>query len=324
MKNRINLLVSLAFLSALPLSNAVASNSFRECLQSAILSANAETTVAELQQQCQQMTVSAEDKIDTAIEEQIAAETVIAGNKFSLLQHRANYVLPISYNHLAEDIEPSSIPGNARELDETEFKFQLSFKTKLWTNILASRASLYAAYTNTSWWQAYNKAESSPFRETNHQPELFLDVQTGFKLGDWELANIRFGAEHNSNGRSGEFSRTWNRLYTQFSFSNEFNQIHVKPWVSISDIEDNPNIEEFRGRAELAGEHMIGKHDLGWKLKHTLDNNNRGSVEADWSYPVNGREDVRFFVQYFDGYGESLIDYNLKARRLSLGFKLGG
>lgn len=224
---------------------------------------------------------------------------------------------------MADSIEPSSIPGNARELDDTEFKFQLSFKTKLWTNMFSSRASLYAAYTNTSWWQAYNDVESSPFRETNHQPELFVDVQTGFKLGDWELANVRFGAEHNSNGRAGEFSRTWNRIYTQFSFSNEFSQIHVKPWVSVSSIDDNPDIEEFRGRAELSGEHIIGKHDIGWKLKHTLDNNNRGSIEADWSFPINGRENVKFFVPYFDGYGESLIDYRLKARRLSVGFKLG-
>lgn len=322
MKNTLTIISisSILTLSAVPV---MANEMLIACLQKNVLSASSETTIAELRDQCQTLTIIVNDEVDTSIEEEKIAEDVISTNAFSLLQHKTNYVLPLSYNDKADNIEPSSIPGNARSLDPTEFKFQLSVKTRLWSGVFGTRANFYAAYTNTSWWQAYNKDESSPFRETNHQPELFFDIPLAFRFAGWELANLTLGAEHSSNGRSGEFSRTWNRVYSQLSFSNKYNQIHIKPWVSVSDIEDNPDIEEFRGRVQISGEHIIGEHDFNWRLQNTLDSNNRTSIETDWSFPINGRNDMKFFIQYFEGYGESLIDYDLKARRIGVGFKLG-
>ena len=57
-------------------------------------------------------------------------------------------------------------------------------------------------------------------------------------------------------------------------------------------------------------------------LRHTLKggDENRGAVQIDWSFPISGR--LRGQFQLFDGYGESLIDYNHRATYVGLGVSL--
>jgi phospholipase A1 len=56
-------------------------------------------------------------------------------------------------------------------LDQTEGKFQLSFKFKLADLDDTIGASVWAGYTQQSHWQVYNGEQSRPFRETNYEPE---------------------------------------------------------------------------------------------------------------------------------------------------------
>ncbi|EAL5466791.1 phospholipase, partial [Campylobacter coli] len=46
---------------------------------------------------------------------------------------------------------------------------------------------------------------------------------------------------------------------------------------------------------------------------------NKGAVQVDIGYDIfdNG---IYWYLQYFNGYGESLIDYNKRLQRLSTGF----
>ncbi len=55
-------------------------------------------------------------------------------------------------------------------------------------------------------------------------------------------------------------------------------------------------------------------------IRNNLRSGNRGALQLDWTFPVWDLTDVRGYVQYFTGYGESMIDYNATSNRFSIGF----
>ena len=100
---------------------------------------------------------------------------------------------------------PSQTPGG--DLDKTEAKFQLSFKTKVWEDIFDTPLNLWFAYTQQSHWQIYNKAHSAPFRETDYEPELILSfpLPSSWAWGDTRLRMGGLGLLHQSNGRANPY-----------------------------------------------------------------------------------------------------------------------
>ena len=65
----------------------------------------------------------------------------------------------------------------------------------------------------------------------------------------------------------------------------------------------------------------MDQHQFEITIRNNLEKDtNRGAVQLGYSFPFNDR--VKGYVQYFNGYGESLIDYNRFQERISIGFKL--
>ena len=102
-------------------------------------------------------------------------------NIFVLWPYRPCYFLPLAYNFspnkdAALDFDPDA------KAKHNEVKFQLSFKFKLWRDIIRDHTikniiekstgirgvDLWVAYTQQSFWQLYNDAFSAPFRDTNY------------------------------------------------------------------------------------------------------------------------------------------------------------
>jgi phospholipase A1 len=205
----------------------------------------------------------------------------------------------------------------------------VSFKTDIGSqqqiDILGIKTfRLWMAYTQQSSLQIFDTRNSSPFRETDYEPELIATLGTGNADG---LKLINLGWLHQSNGRPLPESRSWNRLYLQggWEWSNNASFL-LRGWKRISESpekDDNPDITDYVGKADLVArwEPMDKSYALALLLRNNLSGtHNRGFVQIDWATPAKFGNAARLHVQITSGYGESLIDYNYRQTTLGFGF----
>lgn len=241
--------------------------------------------------------------------------------------HRSNYILP--YSH-ADGIQHSTYPVDGEVLDNEEAKVQISLKVPLAKDeLFAEGDGLYFAFTLKAFWQLYNDKISSPFRETNYHPELFYSLPLGDLFGV-SYSTLSAGFEHEPNGRTQLLSRNWNRIFAEHTFSKDNYLISFRPWYRILEDkksnpieasgDDNPDIEDYMGHFELRGAWKYGHQEITIMLRNNLKSTNHGAIELNYSFPLWAR--LRGVVQYFNGYGESLIDYNHRVERIGIGFLL--
>ncbi len=256
-------------------------------------------------------------------------DELLGDQQSPLRPHKGTYVIirqTMGPNHFPDTPTHAAL-GTPEDLQLKEIKFQFSQKAKLLNPLQIhflgfQGMRLWAAYTQQSNWQAFNAGDSSPFRETNYEPELILMLNTGNAYG-MKLLNI--GYNHQSNGRSQNMSRSWNRMYMQGGWETETLTIMARAWWRIPEDytqDDNPDIVEYIGRGDL---------NLRWEPQDrsqvvdiTLRNNlnvdtNRGFIQIDWATPINVSKSTRLNLQLTSGFGESLIDYNFQQTTFGAG-----
>ena len=248
---------------------------------------------------------------------------------FVLRPHRANYFLVATYNSSPNEYLPLENEEEAKAQD-TEAKFQISFKAKAWENLFRLPVDVWLGYTQLSFWQLYNSAFSSPFRDTNYEPEALFNWRTRYAipgLGGLKLQFIQAGLNHQSNGRSEPMSRSWNRLVANVGLEKgNFNTL-LKTWYRIPEDEeddDNPDIIDYMGYGELWMAYVYRDMRLAVMLRENW-NEGHGAVQIDLSVPLKKLwsplgDKFAFYVQYFNGYGECLLDYNDGSNRIGAGF----
>jgi outer membrane phospholipase A len=237
---------------------------------------------------------------------------------------RGQYEPPLSEN------DPMYFILGARE--GYSARFQLSFKYRLFdTGTGYGRdqpwlSGFYFGYTQNSLWDL--SSESKAFRDTSYRPQLFWK---------WErtdektfVDSLLVGFEHESNGRDGPRSRSMNVAFVRpewhYSLANG-HEIQFTPKLSrYLDKDDNPDIQQYRGyidwrlRYDAAGEWIataVARRGTLGKGSFLLDFSKRA---RDLRFgPVGGY----FHLQYFTGYGEDILDYNLRRRaQLRIGFAI--
>lgn len=244
---------------------------------------------------------------------------------FDLLPHKPSYFLAGRFSD-APNRRPSSPskPPLAEELDvqATESKFQLSFKVKLADLERFGGLAIWAGYTQQSHWQVYNSDVSRPFRESDYEPELMLAVHPDAELLGWRWRLLVVGFSHQSNGRVEPISRSWNRMFVQFGLEQGDFALLIRPWWRIPEgaaDDDNPDIDHFLGYGDLVGVYRYGEHTLSALARYNVASGN-GALQLAWNFPLTRR--VRGYVQAFTGYGESLIDYNVRQNTIGIGISL--
>lgn len=239
---------------------------------------------------------------------------------FALKPYMSNYVLLANYSTSTNDAPFSKYISEGVEPKHVELTYQLSFKMKMAENVAGSPVDLWLAYTQQSFWQAYNRAASSPFRETNYQPELMAVLPLNMKLGDFNFRYLNFGLVHQSNGQSANLSRSWNRFYTELGAEYGNLALSARIWKRLDNAaanNDNIDIVDYMGHGDVRATYRQNGYEYSMTARHNFQTGH-GALEAGWAFPVT--TNLKGYVQLFSGYGESLIDYNYSQKSIGAGF----
>jgi phospholipase A1 len=234
---------------------------------------------------------------------------------------------------------PDHTAASALSFKTSEMRIGLSIRTKIAQGLLTQnepfrRDSIWFAYSQQSNWQIFSGDLSRPFRTTDHEPELIYIYPLEAELPwGWQLRYAGLSINHQSNGQPLPLSRSWNRtvLMAGMEKGQKFHLLG-KLWYRTPEElsnDDNPDISDLIGRAELAGYWNVNPdHMLGVTLRHSLRANSNGSVRLEWlrklgdSGFAGSNSGLRLHTQLFTGYGDSLIDYNRRRTVLSVGLSL--
>jgi len=249
--------------------------------------------------------------------------------RFLLRPYKPMYVIAADWssdrNELPRSPNPNNTATDPLATRRAEAKFQVSLKTKVVEDLLGDNGDVWLAYTQTSYWQVYNGAESRPFRESNYEPEVMAIFRTDYQLLGWTGRLAGLSLNHQSNGRSVPLSRSWNRVIAQVGLERKNWMVMVRPWWRIpesSRTDDNPDIEDFIGRADLLVVRKSEGHELSVMARHSLRSGSRshGAVQVDYAFPITSY--LKASLQFLSGYGASMIDYNHRQERLGVGISL--
>ena len=199
-------------------------------------------------------------------------------------------------------------------------RFQISFKYRLFDQSAGFGAErpwlsgFYFGYTQTSLWDL--SAESKPFRDTSYRPSFFWRWTRTDDV-TW-IDGARVGFEHESNGQAGENSRTINTLFVrpEWRWAAGQGQLEFTPkFYTYLTNHENPDIAQYRGYVDWRVRHDAGGQWITTAVAR-VGTAGKGSLEVDLSRrtrdlkvgPVSGY----LHFQFFNGYGESILDYNVR------------
>ncbi|MCH5216498.1 MAG: phospholipase A [Muribaculaceae bacterium] len=208
--------------------------------------------------------------------------------------------------------------GGRPNKTNSDVKFQISIAQRITKSVLPFNSYLFLMYTQKCMWNVFE--ESLPMRDLNFNPGIGLTkllIVKGTLVGKATLL-----VEHESNGRDGLASRSWNRVSLGASIFIEPNvMIHGKTWIPIIDGENNKDILDYCGIYQTGVSvtsqnrrfqaSVILTKRRGWNLNF--------NTVIELSYRIFKKDNQSFFLQYYNGYGENLLDYNRFHSRLRVG-----
>ena len=266
-------------------------------------------------------TIPAEDKVSRMVQSWELDRSAKRG-VFNFRPHRDSYLLLANYSSGNNDQPFKEFSPDGLESKHVELMYQLSFKMKMLEQAFGYPVDLWFGYTQESFWQAYNRSASSPFRETNYQPELMVTTPLALNLGGVDVRFLTLGMVHQSNGQTSTLSRSWNRIYAQIGAEKGNFAVNFRLWKRLDNSRsdnDNIDINDFLGHGDVTASYRWDGHEISMLARRNL-HTNHGALQVGWAFPVAAN--LKGYVQGFSGYGQSLIDYNYAQKSIGIGVKV--
>lgn len=211
----------------------------------------------------------------------------------------------------------TKVPGVPNAYN-SDVKFQISFAVRLTNNVLPWNSFLFLSYTQKTFWNVFQ--ESLPMGDINFNPAIGWS-KPFFSQGRY-VGKLTLLLEHESNGRDGPESRSWNRISVYgMAMVDEFLMVHAKFWIPIIDSGNNRDILRYAGIFQ--GGAVVTTPNKRWQFGVTWVK--RGNFKLDFntiwevSWKVSKKTNVNLFAQYYNGYGENLLYYNQFRSMLRVG-----
>lgn len=208
--------------------------------------------------------------------------------------------------------------------DPEKSRFQISFKYRFFgdeSDLAISSPwvrGIHFAYTQTSFWNL--SSDSAPFEDTSYKPELFyISKRRELPWPGHPIFSLQSGLRHESNGRGGEASRNTNTAFIKpiwllGNLEKETGLLIAPRMMAYvrNDDETNRDLPDYRGYFDL--QIKFGQLNSLVVDTHIRRGDAGGSFQVDLSYPLShfiyGNPGLYAYVQYFNGYAESLLNYD--------------
>ena len=188
-------------------------------------------------------------------------------------------------------------------------KFQISFRQRLTKSILPFHSHLFLSYSQKAIWNVFE--ESLPFHDLNFNPGIGVQnlvVHNGRLVG-----NATIMIEHESNGRDGEASRSWNKV--TFGYAAVIDprlEVYAKTWIPIIDGQQNKDILKYCGIFQTGTQYI--SEDQRWVADVTFVKRQGWNLNFNTilnvGFRLSKKRNQYLMLHFYDGYGENMLDYN--------------
>ena len=200
----------------------------------------------------------------------------------------------------------------------SDVKFQLSISQRLTKSKLPFDTYLFITYTQKAFWNVFQ--ESLPMYDLNFNPGIGLShlvIHRNRLIGQVSLL-----IEHESNGKDSTASRSWNKVTFAVAITLSPNwEAQFKTWIPIVDGENNKDLLKYNGIFQVAANYRTDNRRFNCSVILTKRKTwTSFNTQVELSYKFNNNENQYFFLQYYNGYGENLLEYNKFKSMIRIGF----
>ena len=200
----------------------------------------------------------------------------------------------------------------------TNIKFQISVAQRLTNATLPGGTYLYLFYSQKCFWNVLEN--SMPMTDLNFNPGIGLTKPLFVK--NRYVGKVSLIVEHESNGRDSIWSRSWNKVSLAANIIIDPNlSVAGKVWIPIVDGENNRDILRYSGIYQMSVQAMSNNRKFsgaltlvkrkGWNLNY--------NTILELAYRFSKQSNQFFFLQYYNGYGEGLLDYKVWKSQVRVG-----